>query len=178
MKWHCFSGSWRETNPALQRLVAERVAAIMRAGDGIVSGGAAGVDYWTLHEALRHDAAAERIKILIPGTPEQYFAHLLSTRTHGLYTLAEAAQTIVTQLRDLRRRNHYALIGDARERVIDHDAYWRRDSAEVAAADYLVAFPARTEFGPGLGTWDTVAKARRKGIPIEIHPFDYSRYEP
>lgn len=178
MKWQCFSGSWRETNPAMRQLIADRVAAAMLAGDGIVSGGAAGVDYWTLHEALRRDVDATHVKIFIPGTPERYFAHLFDETSHGQYVTAAEVVPLVAQLRELQRRNPRALISDARELVIDHDAYWRRDSAEIAAADALVAFPARTEFGVGLGTWDTIAKARRKGIPVEIHPFDFSLYEP
>jgi hypothetical protein len=175
MRWYCVSGSWRRLNGAVTDAVRRRVSEIMRSGDGIVSGGASGVDAVALDEALRHDSAARRIRIFIPATPERYFHHLLASGSRARYTRPEDAAPLVARLRELRRRNPDALVGNAADRQIDQTAYYGRNTAEIEAADALLAFPVRNELTASRGTWDTIRKAHRRRLPVEIHPFDLTR---
>lgn len=177
MQWLCISGSWRRVNAVMDKMIREKVAATLAAGDGIIAGGAAGVDYIALQEALRHDPGARRVRIFIPATPERYFDHLRRVGPEGRYTLPEMIEPLIAQLQDLRRRRPAALVGEPAMTEIDQAAYFLRDGAEIAAADALAAYPARTEKGPGKGTWDTVRKAWKKGIAVEVHPFDLTRRE-
>lgn len=58
MKWIAISGSWRNANSQVEKDVRETVKQITVKGNGIVTGGALGVDYWALDEALKIDKKA------------------------------------------------------------------------------------------------------------------------
>lgn len=45
MKWYAISGTWKITTPQVQEDVERVVREIISKGDGIVTGGALGVDY-------------------------------------------------------------------------------------------------------------------------------------
>jgi predicted Rossmann fold nucleotide-binding protein DprA/Smf involved in DNA uptake len=55
MTWVAVSGSWRHAPPGLSDAVRQEVAAALRAGKSIVTGGALGVDYWAAETALNID---------------------------------------------------------------------------------------------------------------------------
>ena len=75
MKWIGISGGWRRTNQEIEEGVRKTVREIIQRGDGIVSGGALGVDFIATDEALKYDPAADRIKIFLPTTFEKYSEH-------------------------------------------------------------------------------------------------------
>ncbi|HTK85564.1 MAG TPA: hypothetical protein VL625_10820, partial [Patescibacteria group bacterium] len=53
MKWIGISGTWRTTSEQVEQDVRAAVRAIIAAGDGIISGGATGVDFFAADEALK-----------------------------------------------------------------------------------------------------------------------------
>ena len=75
MRWIGISGSWRASSPELVYDVKSSIKKVMEAGNGIVSGGALGVDQVATEEALRHDPEAKHMKIIIPSTLDVYAAH-------------------------------------------------------------------------------------------------------
>ena len=62
MKWIGISGSWRKTNKEIEEKIRNIVCEIMQRGDGIVSGGALGVDYIALDEALKMTQKLRKLK--------------------------------------------------------------------------------------------------------------------
>lgn len=66
MRWVAISGSWRTTNQEVERQVRETVREILGRGDGIITGGALGVDHFALNEGLRCNPSADRVKVFIP----------------------------------------------------------------------------------------------------------------
>jgi hypothetical protein len=169
--WVGISGGWRRTNEEIELFVRNKVSAIMSAEDGIVSGGALGVDSIALDEALKYDPNAERIKIFIPTTLETYSKHYRNRAEEGVIT-QEQAERLVAQLSDLRSRNPAALIENPKNTVLNDTTYYERNSAVINASDRLLAFHITSSLSKGLGTMDTVNKARQKGIPVEVYSFN------
>jgi hypothetical protein len=174
MKWIAISGGWRKTNQEIEEKVRDVVREIMERGDGVVSGGALGVDYIATDEALKYDPGAERIKIFLPTTLERYAEHY---RKHvGLGTIAnDQAENLIAQLANIKKRNPQAVVENPDVNFTEEnkkDRYYERNSDIVNMVDELVAFRVKTGASKGLGTSDAVEKARAKGIPTKIFEYD------
>jgi len=102
MKWIGISGGWRKTNKEIEDKVRNIVRKIMMSGDGIVSGGALGVDFIALDEALKNDSKAERIKIFLPTTLEVYATHYRKHALLGTITKKQA-DDLIEQLSRLKK---------------------------------------------------------------------------
>jgi hypothetical protein len=53
--------------------------------------------------------------------------------------------------------------------------YYERNSRIVEASDELVAFRIKTEASEGIGTADTIEKAKAKGIPVKLYSYDLTK---
>ncbi len=175
MKWVGISGSWRKINTETEKKIRKIVREIiMRGGDGIVSGGALGVDFIALDEALRHDLKAERIKIFLPTTLKKYAEHY---RKHARWKniTSEQAENLINQLTRLKEINPQALIENPDINFTEETKkamYYERNSRIVDTSDKLVAFRIKTEASEGMGTADTIEKAQTKGIPVKLFSYD------
>lgn len=173
MKWVGISGGWRKVNSEIENAVRATVSEIMKEGNGIVSGGALNVDYIALDEALKHDSKAERIKIFLPTTLVKYSKHYRKHAKMGDITSLQA-ENLVSQLTKLKKTNPKALIENPDENFTEENKknrYYERNSEVVKASDKLVSFRIRTSASEGLGTADTVEKAKTKGIPVQEHDY-------
>ncbi|MBU1102771.1 hypothetical protein KJ853_03930 [Patescibacteria group bacterium] len=180
MKWIGISGGWRETTPKIENDVRNVVSEIMKRGDGIISGGALNVDFIALDEALKSDPQAERIKIFLPTTLEKYTEHYRKHAQLGTITF-DQAESLINQLTRLKQINTKALIENHDINFTEEnkkDRYYERNSKIVEASDELVAFHIKTEASEGLGTADTIEKAKIKDIPIVLHSYDLTQGVP
>ena len=75
MKWVAISGSWRKTNSKVEKDVRNTVKKIISCGNGIISGGALGVDYFALDEAMKLNPTAKQIKIYLPAKLNIFSRH-------------------------------------------------------------------------------------------------------
>ena len=174
MKWVGISGSWRKTNKEIEEKVRYVVREIITRGDGIVSGGTLGVDFISLDEVLKHDLKAERIKIFLPTTFEIYAAHYRKHASLGTIT-KEQAENLISQLTELKKINPKALIENLDNNFTEETKkrmYYERNSAVVDASDEIIAFLVKTKQSEGMGTADTIEKARKKGIPVKLFQYD------
>ncbi len=174
MKWIGISGSWRKTNKEIEGKIRSIVREIIMRGDGIVSGGALGVDYIALDEALKHSTKAERIKIFLPTTLEKYAKHYQKHARLGTIT-SKQTKDLINQLTKLGQTNPKALIENPDVNFteeIKKQIYYQRNSKIVEAADGLVAFRVKTEASESMGTADTIKKAQVKGIPIKLFSYN------
>lgn len=166
MKWIGISGSWRPGGPEIERDVRAAVHELMERGDGIVSGGALGVDYFATDEALKTDPAASRIKIFLPVTLERYAAHYRKRADEGVIT-HETAELLIAQLTRIKDANPEALIENQVNTVCDPTTYFERNTEVMNASDEILAFQIN---GSG-GTQDTIDKARAEGKPVTVHSY-------
>ncbi|MCR4261087.1 MAG: DNA-protecting protein DprA [Candidatus Colwellbacteria bacterium] len=163
MKWIGISGS-REALPGTkaEEDVRREVRDIITRGDGIVSGGALGIDYFATDEALKLNPSAEQIKIFLPTTLEIYAKHYRSRAEEGVIT-KEAAEVLIQQLETLQKSNSESLIENKGNAVVDKQTYYERNTDVMDASDEILAFRV-TNSG---GTQDTIDKAREKGTPVK-----------
>lgn len=166
MKWVAISGSWRKMNKELENDVRRAVKEIITGGNGVVSGGALNVDSVALDEALKLNPTADRVKVFIPTTLETFAAHYRRRAEEKVIT-KEQAEGLIAQLSRLKKVNPDALLENKKNKVLDKETYYERNSDVVEAADELVAF----HVNKSLGTEDTVDKALKKGIPVKV--FEY-----
>jgi len=177
MKFVAISGSWRKVNKEIERKVRKIVSQILKMGNGIVTGGALGVDYIALDEALKHDKNAQRIKVFLPTTLKRYAQHL---RKHARWgdVKKSAVEKLISRLKKLRTLNPKALIenkkADFREET-KKKYYYQRNTKIIKAADELIAFRVITKESQGLGTLDTIKKAKKKGIPVKVFEYDFRK---
>ncbi len=171
MKWIGISGGWHLIDKKIKNDVRRVVAEIMQRGDGIVSGGAFNVDSIALDEAMRHDSFCERIKVFLPTTLSKYIENYHKYVELGDIT-ENQAEALINQLTELKRINPVALIENPDTNFTEENklkCYYEENSDIVAASDGLVAFWVKTKDSEGLGTVDTMEKAKIKGIPIDLH---------
>jgi hypothetical protein len=177
MKWIGISGGWRKTNQEIENKVRQVVRGIIRRGDGIVSGGALGVDSIALDEALKLDPKAERIKIFLPTVLEKYSQHYRKHARLGNIT-TEQAENLISQLTRLKQINPKALIENPDTNFTEETKkkmYYERNSKVVEVSDELVAFRIKTKASEGRGTADTIEKAKEKGIPVKLFSYDLTK---
>lgn len=161
MKWVAISGSWKKKSDILESDVRSTVREIMSRGDGIVSGGALGVDYFATDEAMKLNPSADRIKIFLPVTLDLYSAHYRKRADEGVIT-NQQAEELISQLEKLKERNPLAVIENKKNTAVDKITYYERNTAVLEAADELEIF----QVNESLGTQDTYDKAVAMGLPV------------
>lgn len=165
MKWVAVSGSWRRSSPEIVQDVRESVADVINRGDGIVTGGALGVDFVATEEALKHNPNADRIKIIIPTPLEVYAAHYRKRADEGVITLeqAEALIGLLTAVKQLRKQS----LVEMEHSVLNEETYYDRNTKVLEDADELLAF----QVNNSLGTQDTIDKARNLGLVVTLKQY-------
>lgn len=160
MKWIAIAGGWRKTSSEIETDIRKTIQEIISRGDGIVSGGALGVDFIATDEALILDG---QLKIIIPSTLETYRVHYLTRAKEGVITKKQA-EFLIAQLEEVRKRGY---LFEGNSTVLNKESYFDRITKIIETSDELVAFHInQTE-----GTQDTIDKAKRKGIPVRIFSY-------
>ncbi|WP_103670595.1 hypothetical protein [Pseudanabaena sp. BC1403] len=163
MKWTAIAGSWRQTNLDIESRVREEVRSLLVLGNGLVSGGALGVDFFATDEALQAGVDASRLKIIIPSTLEIYSAHYLNRASEGVINHKQA-ESLILQLEMVRAMG---CLVEGIAQVIDKEAYFNRITQIIDIADELIAF----QINDSEGTQDTIDKARNKGIGVKVFSY-------
>ena len=162
MRWIGVIGSrLAEPGSKAESDAREEVRKIIARGDGIISGGALGIDYFAIDEALKVNPTGERIMVFLPVTLPLYLEHYNKRREEGVITQHQA-ETLITQLAKLKETNPQSLIEDTSNRLVNEETYYERNTEIVNASDEILAFRV-TNSG---GTQDTINKARENGIPV------------
>jgi hypothetical protein len=88
---------------------------------------------------------------------------------------------LVRELLADKEKQYELLVKQTKEYPHKPDAYHARNNLTIASIDALLAFPPNTREpdqkrgGRGAGTWSTIRKARKKGLPIYFYPLDGSQ---
>lgn len=164
MKWIGITGSWRQSCPALEQDLAREVRAELERGNGIVAGGALGVDYSATAIALDYAPDGSRIKVILPTSFETYVKHYRKRATEGVIT-PQMAENLIAQLEHVRERK--ALIVNAEQTEVNQETYYLRNTEVVKASDKMLAF----QVNNSAGTQDTIDKARELGIPVRVFSY-------
>jgi len=167
MKWIGISGS-RSTDERVLADIGNDVAELMLRGDGVIAGGALGVDYHATAEALRHDPNAARIQVIIPAdldTYRQYFERqLLKGDRRNNNTTPENIAALLDQLSHLKARSALLELRHAR---VNAESFHARNRAIVARASELRAYCVNHSSG----TMYTARQAELAGIPVTVRHY-------
>jgi CRP-like cAMP-binding protein len=169
MYWIAITGSWRHTNQRVEQDVRATVRKLITQGCGIITGGALGVDWLAVDEALKHNPLAEQVRVVIPASLARYLAHYFKRADEGVIS-HQQAQALSDQLTKLKTANPLALIELEDGRLVEQASYYDRNSQVVAMSDKLYAF----QVNKSRGTQDTIDKARAKGIPVCLKRYEVS----
>lgn len=160
MEWIAISGSWRTVNAEVERDVRAEVADIVRAGNGIVAGGALGVDYIATDEALKTDPSAQHVKVIIPTSLTDFANHYFKRAGEGVIT-QDQARALVAQLTEIKQKNPASLV-EMDYTACNQESYYARNGKVIEAADRLLAF----QVNGSAGTQDAIDKAKARNMPV------------
>ena len=129
MKWTAIAGSWRYTNFDIEKQVRAEVRSLIALGNGLVSGGALGVDFLAIDEALREGATL--LKLIIPSTLKIYSAHYLQRASEGVITRGQA-ESLISQLETVQSMG---CLVEGTAQTINKEDYFNRITQIINIAD-------------------------------------------
>jgi hypothetical protein len=165
MKWVIFTGTWRLTNKELENDVRLAARRVFEAGDGLVTGGATGADYFAMDEFVKLNPDCTRIRIFIPARLEHFIAdYRKNWKPHPITDLD--IDNVEHILNLIKARNPSALFEVKKdEGDISQTEYDLRHNEEVTFSDEVYAF----QVNNSTGTQDTIDKAKAAGMPVALH---------
>lgn len=163
MKWSLFTGTWRLTNKEVEDDVRAAAREVLSRGDGIVTGGATGVDYFAMDEAMRLYPDASRLKVIIPALFKSYVYDYHTNWCMDPIT-TQNIDDLENLLKKIKTADPGALI-EMDNDIITQDHYDHRHDEEVKISDNVYAF----QVNNSTGTQDTINKAAKSGLPILVH---------
>ncbi|MBY0533959.1 MAG: hypothetical protein K2P31_03225, partial [Rickettsiaceae bacterium] len=136
---------------------------VLERGDGIVTGGATGVDYFAMDEVMSLYPDASRLKVIIPAFFKSY---IYDYHTNWLMepVTKETIDDLEKLLQKIKEADPTALIEMPND-IITQDHYDLRHDEEVKISDEVYAF----QVNNSTGTQDTINKASKSGLPITLH---------
>lgn len=165
MKWILVTGTWRLTNKEVENDVRSAARKIFEEGNGLVTGGATGVDCFAMDEFIKLDPECARIRVFIPACLGHYISDYRKNWKRA--PIAEGdIDNLDRVLNLIKERNPSAVVEASKESgdVLQSD-YDLRHSLEVDASDEVYAFRVNSS----TGTADTVMKAEAAGLPISLY---------
>lgn len=167
MKWIGVSGTWQLTSEKVEKDVRRAVEEILERGDGVITGGALGVDSFAMDEVVVEGLASSRIKVCLPVTFDIYKKHYLKRAGEGVIT-SEQANDLISLLGKIYKENPEAIIEGARFSVCDKESYYARNGTVVDLSDELYAF----QVNGSSGTQDTMEKAKSEGKGVKVFSYE------
>jgi hypothetical protein len=163
MKWILFTGTWRLTNGQVEKDVRDAVIEVINRGDGVITGGGTGVDYFAMDEALKIRPDGSCLKVVVPAYLKDFIDDYRENWCQEPIT-QEDIDKIESTLMKLKAFCPSNLI-EMPYHAITQKHYFMRDTEEVKISDEVFAF----QVNKSVGTQDTIDKAKKAGLPITIH---------
>lgn len=164
MKWIIFTGTWRITNDEVEVDVRTAVREALSLGNGIVTGGATGVDYFCMDEVLKL-GQENKMRVIIPAKLDKYISDYYKNWMTDPITKIDIEKLEVT-LKDFQKKNPSGLLEIYHSgEDITQDDYDNRHDEEVVYSDEVYAF----QVNNSTGTQDTIDKAKASGLKISSH---------
>ena len=165
MKWILFTGTWRLTNTEIENDVRAKAREVFERGDGLLTGGATGVDYFAMDEFIKLDPTCARIQIFIPAKLPHFISDYRKNWKHAPINDADI-DNLERVLIFIQEKNPSGIFEAAKETGdITQDEYNLRHNEEVAHSDEVYAF----RVNKSTGTGDTIQKATDAGLPISYY---------
>ena len=165
MKWILFTGTWRLTNEEVEKDVREYTRKVINEGNGIITGGATGVDYFCIDEYLKIDPECSRIRVFIPEKLNHFINDYKKNWCQDPISI-EDIEKLSESLNRIKAVSPASLLElNNNEGDITQDIYNMRNDEEITYSDEVYAF----QVNNSAGTQDTIDKAKDSGLSITIH---------
>ena len=165
MKWIIFTGTWRLVNKEVKNDVRLTARKVFENGDGLVTGGATGVDYFAMDEFIKLNPECTRIRVFIPARLPYFIADYRKNWKHSPIEDSDIDK-LEHLLKLIKEKNPSAVFEMRKDSGdITQADYDLRHNEEVAFSDEVHAF----QVNNSNGTQDTINKARAVGLPITLH---------
>ncbi len=163
MKWILFTGTWRITNADVERDVRAAVREVYAQGNAVLTGGATGVDYFAMDEAMKIDPTARRLRIMIPAFLEDYITDYYTNWCQAPITQSDI-DLMASLLRKIKEVNPACVLEMPNTTITQKD-YDVRSKQEIIYTDEVCAF----QVNGSKGTQDTIDWAKEAGRVIRLH---------
>ena len=138
---------------------------VFERGDGMVTGGATGVDFFAMDEWLKLNPECTKIRIFIPARLDHFIRDYRKNWKHDPVTDRDI-DDIEYVLALIKERNPSAIFEVRKDSGdITQEEYDIRHNEEVTFSDDVYAF----QVNNSTGTQDTIDKAQRAGLPVSVH---------
>jgi hypothetical protein len=152
------------TNKEVEEDVRQAVRDCIVRGDGIVTGGGTGVDYFCIDECVKNNYL-NKLRVFIPAPLEAYITDYHTNWCHDPVT-SHDVDLLEKVLKELQVKNPSGLLEMKHEGGdITQDHYDLRHNEEVMFSDEVYAF----QVNNSTGTQDTINKAKQAGLTIALH---------
>lgn len=159
MKWALFTGSRSPVNVEVENDVRAAVQEVIAKGDGVLTGGAAGVDYFAMSEVAALNAL-DKLRIILPTKLEIFVEHYKQAEKDGKIE-KKVCDDLLQLLQSIYEKSPISFLEMPFEQITLQE-YFARDEEEVKYSDYVYAF----QVNDSVGTGHTVKKAQEAGLPI------------
>ena len=153
--WIAISGSWRIINEEVKRDVEVAVRKVIKNGDGLVTGGALGVDFIATQMMLK-EGDITKLKIFLPIKLDKFCQHFRNRAKEGVITEAQA-EMLIKQLLVVKKLNPKAINDDTPYEQANEESYYARNYSIISSCDELYAF----QVNKSKGVQDAIDKARK-----------------
>lgn len=165
MKWIIFTSTWRLTNKEVENDVRQAARRVFESGNGMVTGGATGVDYFAMDEWIKLNPTCTHIRIFIPARLNHFISDYRKNWKHNPINDTDI-DNLEYLLKLIKERNPSAVFEVRKESGdISQEEYDIRHNEEVAFSDEVYAF----QVNNSTGTSDTIKKAKEVELPIGLH---------
>jgi len=163
MKWILFTGTWRLTDETVEKDVRKAACEVISKGDGILTGGATGVDYFAIDEAFTLDQNCSHIKVIIPANLENYINDYYLNWQKKPVTKKDI-DNLAFLLKKIKNINPKAVI-EMSNIEITQEHYNLRNIEEIKFADEVYAF----QVNESTGTQHTIDNALKNNLPVILY---------
>lgn len=164
MNWILFTGTWRLTNKDIEKDVRDAVKKIFLNGDNLIIGGATGVDYFALNEAMKNKKNLNRVRVVIPARLSAYKKDYY--KNWCMYPIVKKdIDNLIDQLSKLKEISPSSILEFPQKGNITQEDYFKMNDELVKYADKVCAF----QVNNSIGTQDAIDKAKKNGLKIMSH---------
>lgn len=166
MKFYWISGSWRTINDEVKHDVQNVVQEIVKAWDGIVTGGALGVDFIATQIVLAFGDPTTQLKIHLPISLEKFCQHYHNKANEWVITKLQAAE-ITSQLHEVFTRAPESILDTTPFTAANEESYYARNTTIIETCDELYAFQVNNS------QWvqDAIDKTKALGKPVTVKKY-------
>lgn len=166
MKWYAISGTWKTITKEVEKDVRAVVKKIIEQGNGIITGGALGVDSIAIQTVLAFGDVKTQLRIYLPIKLERLRNHFLKRAREGVITMQQA-EHVIRLWNTVAEQCTKCIRDDWEFNEANQESYYARTTNIIKDSDALYAF----QVNDSPGTQDAIDKAKALGKQVIVKKY-------